>query len=74
MNVGKTTIAYKKDDVWLCRYGNKTRPLTIKDIAGRCVKYHDQWETIEDFHTRAIVKLGKVRRVFGIAFGWERDA
>lgn len=70
----KKTIAYRKDDVWLVHFAGIKQPFAILDIAGRCIKHKFGWETLDEFHARAIAKIGRVRRIFGIPLGWKRAA
>jgi hypothetical protein len=65
-------IAYRKGDVWLCRYNVDLRPLTIKQIAGNFIEHTYGWDTVQNFHCMAEVKIGTARTFLGIKFGIKR--
>ena len=71
-DVGKTQIAYRKDEVWLVKLVGIYLPMRIIEIAGGRVRHFYGWDSAEKWHRRAKTRLGRVRRIYGIPFGWRR--
>lgn len=69
---GGMNTKYQKGDVWLCYYGFELCPITIKQISGNFIQHTYGWDTVEEFHAMAKVKLGTVRTFLGIEFGIKR--
>ena len=66
-------IEYRKGDVWIVRWGGDLIELTIKDVCGNFVRHYYGWESVEEWHKRAMIKIGVRRKFCGINLGIKRD-
>ena len=71
----KTTVTYRRGDVWLCMFAGDVKPLTILDVVSPCLKTRIGWETAERFHERALARVGRSRfKVGPFYFGVIRES